>query len=178
MATTDIDAAGDVVVQIGEERIRISSKVMSLASPVFKGMFRSGFKEGLTPQSTASNPSIISLPDDDPTAFIYLSRAIHFQGCELPKHVNIAFFEKLASMYDKYQCTAPIASYVQAPLEKLAASASTRDLGKILFVAYILDAPHLFSSASWKMVIAQEQPWQAIPDAMNHPSISVFLLSK
>jgi hypothetical protein len=178
MATTDIDAAGDVVVQIGEERIRISSKVMSLASPVFKAMFTSGFKEGLTPQATASNPSIISLPDDDPTAFICLSRAIHFQGFELPEHVDIAFFEKLASLYDKYQCAAPIASYVQAPLEKLAASASTRGISKILFVAYLLDAPHLFSSASWKMVINQETPWLAIPDAMNHPSISVSLLSE
>ncbi|KIW67461.1 hypothetical protein PV04_06710 [Phialophora macrospora] len=132
MATTDIDAAGDVVVQIGEERVRISSKVMSLASPVFQAMFTSGFKEGMTHQATASNP--ISMPDDDPTAFIYLSRAIHFQGSELPEHVDIAFFEKLAGLYDKYQCAASIASYVQAPLEKLTGSASTRNLDKILFL--------------------------------------------
>ncbi|EXJ58874.1 hypothetical protein A1O7_06304 [Cladophialophora yegresii CBS 114405] len=79
-----------------DERVRVSSKVMSLASPVFIAMFTSGFKESWTFRGTASDPSSISLPDDDSAAFIYLSKVIHFQDPKLPNNVDIVFFEKLA----------------------------------------------------------------------------------
>ncbi|ETI22155.1 hypothetical protein G647_06228 [Cladophialophora carrionii CBS 160.54] len=151
---------------------------MSLASPIFKVMFISGFKESLTSRGTASESLSISLPDDDPAVFVYLSKVVHFQDPKLPNNVDIVFVENLAVWYDKYQCTAPIASCVQAPLEKLAVSASVDDLHKVLLVACLLDAPHLFSSTSWKILVAQEEPFLAAPETMNHPRIPVYLLSE
>ncbi|OCT51897.1 hypothetical protein CLCR_09200 [Cladophialophora carrionii] len=168
----------DVVIEVDGERIRVSSKVMSLASPVFKVMFTSGFKESLTSRGTASDSSSISLPDDDPVAFLYLSKVVHFQDPKPPNNVDIVFFENLALLYDEYQCTARIASCVQAPLEKLAVSAPIDDLYKIILVACLLDAPHLCSSTSWKILVAQEGPFLAAPETMNHPRIPVFLLSE
>lgn len=153
MATTDINPTGDVIVEIGEERVRVSSKVMSLASPVFRAMFNSGFKEGLTAQTTTSFPSAISLSDDDFTAFVYLSKVTHFQKPDLRQEFDIAFFEKVAGLYDKFQCTTPISSSVEAPLDKLTRSAPTGDLNRILLVAYLLDAPQLFSTASWSILV-------------------------
>ncbi|KAJ9602055.1 hypothetical protein H2200_013415 [Cladophialophora chaetospira] len=177
MATVDIDPAGDVIVEIGEEleRVRVSSKTMSLTSPVFRAMFNSGFREGLTAQTSSSNPSTISLPDDDLAAFLYLGKIMHFQKPELPPEADIEFLEKVTGMYDKYQFTTPIAHIVEAPLDQFIRSAAMTDLYRILFIAYLLDAPQLFSTTSWEILITHPISFESMPAMMEHPSISTTL---
>ena len=44
--TMVLDSSGDAILKLGETSIRVSSKVLSVASPVFRAMFRPHFQEG------------------------------------------------------------------------------------------------------------------------------------
>jgi hypothetical protein len=46
--TIFLDYSGDVVLKLGEISLRVSSKVLSIASPVFRAMFGPHFQEGET----------------------------------------------------------------------------------------------------------------------------------
>ena len=43
---TVIDPAGDIILRTGEKSILVSSKILTVASPVFQAMFGPHFKEG------------------------------------------------------------------------------------------------------------------------------------
>jgi hypothetical protein len=43
---TVIDPAGDIILRTGEKSLLVSSKILAVASPVFKAMFGPHFKEG------------------------------------------------------------------------------------------------------------------------------------
>ena len=75
MATTELDPQGDIVLSVGEKRLLSSSKVLSLASPVFRAMFGSQFSEGRRLSTT--QPGEIPLTDDDPEVFFYLASIFH-----------------------------------------------------------------------------------------------------
>jgi hypothetical protein len=62
-----VDADGDtyigVCVEAGERRPQVPSKVLSLASPVFRKLFSSGFRER-TIHHDGERPALIPLSDD------------------------------------------------------------------------------------------------------------------
>ena len=89
-----IDDDGDVLVQTSSKELLVSSKILALASPVFKAMFNSKFREGSTVRSV-QNPLQLPLPDDEPDALAVLFHALHFSskrtslklGADLQLHV-------------------------------------------------------------------------------------------
>jgi len=60
----------------GKILLLLSSKVLTLASPVFAAMFKSYFKEGLNNHSKSVKPPILLL-DDNTEAVIVLCNASH-----------------------------------------------------------------------------------------------------
>lgn len=72
------DPDGDVQLDITDgaasNSIRVSSHMLTIASPVFKRMLTSEFKEGQVPQY---GPRIISLKEDSPDAMILICHAMH-----------------------------------------------------------------------------------------------------
>jgi hypothetical protein len=122
MTTIDLDRRGNVVVNIGGERVRVSSTILSHASPVFAAMFGSGFKETVTAQTTTANPVNITLPEDDLNAFVVLCEIIHLQTDKMllaPQLRNIQELEKLRVLADKYQCVAKIKPFAELQLLNL-----------------------------------------------------------
>lgn len=105
-AKIDADPAGDLVLVIGsgedQRSIRASSKVLSLASPVFAAMFLPGrFSEGIALSS--SSPPKISLPDNDPKAVLLFCHLVHFREYH-GKQPALSFDElvNMALFCDKY----------------------------------------------------------------------------
>lgn len=103
----DPDPEGDVILSIGPDpesavRLRVSSKLLSLASPVFATMFSSKFIEGKA--RSAENPRTVSLPDDYPKAVIWFCRAVHFQMAARVE-ISLTMFVELAIFCDKYDCS-------------------------------------------------------------------------
>ncbi|KAM0720916.1 hypothetical protein Q7P37_003201 [Cladosporium fusiforme] len=70
---------GDVILILPAARLRVSSVILSSASPVFKAMLGPRFSEGQRPRSV-QDPKEIALPDDDTTTMADLCRLIHHQG--------------------------------------------------------------------------------------------------
>ena len=98
----DPDPSGDLIFLLGDARrpIRVSSKVMGLASRVFKAMLSSNF---LKKPLCVDDPPELPLPEDDPTAMVWFCKAIHHRemtNASLPKVV----LKNLAIICDKYDC--------------------------------------------------------------------------
>ncbi|OAP54365.1 hypothetical protein AYL99_11466 [Fonsecaea erecta] len=175
MATIDIDPVGDLVIEIDHERLRISSKVLSLASPVFNVMLRSGFKEGNV-QTTDDSPRVIPLPEDDLEAFKLVCRVIHFQLDHIPQELKIESLEKLALVCDKYQCTVAMRHCAALLLQRLSDTYVASELNRQLLVAFLLDLPTAFSDISWRLMQAQAGSFEALPGLTDHPTVpSSFL---
>lgn len=85
---------------------RVSSEVLSLASPVFRVMIGGKFKEGVElAEKTASSETYgLSLPEDDAEATTLICKILHFNIEGIPKKPNTLYLERLAYLCDKYQC--------------------------------------------------------------------------
>src|SRR5277367_6787997 len=85
-----IDPAGDVLLQVGSSEpkayLLVSSKVFSLASPVFAAMLSPQFKEGNSLSS--GNGCEITLPEDDPEAMTLLCNCLHFRTDQIPTELE------------------------------------------------------------------------------------------
>jgi hypothetical protein len=109
-----IDADGDVILSVTDSdaldnpgrtcEFLVSSKVLTLASPVLAKMFRSSFLEGNMLRLSPSLP-IIRLKGDDPDAMHELLRHCHFDTEYLPDRIsNMKTLAKLAVVSDRYDC--------------------------------------------------------------------------
>ncbi|TEY57712.1 hypothetical protein BOTCAL_0207g00040 [Botryotinia calthae] len=96
------ETSQDEPTPIYNDHILVSSKHMSLASPVFKAMLQGGFKEAITLKMTGKLE--LPLPDDDPAAMKILIDMIHGRMKLIPLKINLELFTKLAILVDKYQC--------------------------------------------------------------------------
>ena len=203
MTTLEIAPLGDVILEVDEERIRVSSEAMSLASPVFEAMLN---RRWVPSGMTSSNPHILPLPEDDLATTIYFCNVFHLRRATIPTSViskdanradddsqdfgsedvdgedaEIACLYKLAVFYDKYKCTAALDSQVEVLLAQLGRSLRIDKLDKLLLIAFILDAPMAFSVISWKLLAAEKEPATKLPIFMDHPAMknhSKVLLGK
>lgn len=85
-----------------KSHIRVSSKHMSLASPVFKSMLQGGFHEA-TELKKMGNIEI-PLPDDDAASMLILVNIIHCRFKLVPKKLDLPTLTEVAGLVDKYQC--------------------------------------------------------------------------
>ncbi len=65
MSKIIVDPDHDTVLRLNGYDLLVSSKVLSLASPVFEAMFKPHFKEGVELHSQLGESLIIPLPEDD-----------------------------------------------------------------------------------------------------------------
>lgn len=74
-----IDEEGDVYLVVEEAvKLRVSTKMLSMASTVFRAMFSRTYAEGRKGFS-ASRPKTIELPEDDAMAMLTICNLIHFR---------------------------------------------------------------------------------------------------
>lgn len=104
----DPDPDGDVIFLLGEakEPIRVSSKVMSLASPVFKAMLDPRF---VSKPPLFEDPPKIPLPEDDPKTMSWMCSALHHR--EIGGPISRFACKKLAILCDKYMCCVALRSW-------------------------------------------------------------------
>lgn len=177
----NVDPSGDVILGVscpdGQKRLLVSSKVQTLASPVFAAMFKSHFKEGLSSYPTSTKPPI-PLPDDDAEAFIVLCNAIHYRTDDVPKKLTSTCLENLAIICDKYNCTSALAPWSAMWFQAKIDSFDAKDLHKLFFAAYILDSPDAFSRISWEILFIQVGPFLNLPGVTDHDFITGNILGR
>lgn len=93
-----------------ETHMVVSSKHLMLASPVFKAMLGSTFREGQLLKSEGK--LVLDLEDDDPEAFTILLNAIHGRTREMPEKIDLKMLTQLSILADKYQILDAVRHYV------------------------------------------------------------------
>lgn len=99
-----INPDGDVILICGENEFQVSSKVLSLASPVFKALLNPNSAEG---QPTPSKASRIQLHDDDDDAesMRFICAVLHHK-CASANDIRLKRLERLAAQ--RFEQTAHI----------------------------------------------------------------------
>ncbi|KAL8703182.1 MAG: hypothetical protein Q9201_003631 [Fulgogasparrea decipioides] len=142
---TPADPEGDVLLKLyspeGHSTLRVSAKVLSISSPVFKALFNpEHFKEGQALSS--SKPLEVSLPEDDADAMTWLCHALHLRPT-LDQEPDFAMCEQVAFLCDKYQCAQALIPWVRVWIPKWRGApvepGTKKDHFRILCMAYALD---------------------------------------
>ncbi|KAF8857824.1 hypothetical protein BDZ45DRAFT_422472 [Acephala macrosclerotiorum] len=156
-----IDSDGDVlfIVSCGKltARLLVSSKVLSLASPVFAAMFSPRFEEGSSLNS--GYPSEVPLPEDDPEAMTLLCNCLHFRTDHIPRNVKFSQLKALAVLCDKYNVAKAISAWSILWLQKWETSKCEDGFEGLLAVAYALDCAEAFAKLSKKAILNQVGPF-------------------
>ena len=146
-----IDPEGDIHLNLRDRELLVSSKVLSLASPVFKELFGPHFPEGNCVE--AKNPGHIGLHEDDPEATTFLCYLLHFQMDKIPDNPTPDCLDSIAILADKYDCVRSISQWTAFKL-CIAARQAEQSIsdGRLLFPAYVFDNPQIFKEITKHMV--------------------------
>ena len=131
-----IDAAGDLklLVQHGEDWVafQVSSKAMSLASPVWRAMLdpNGPFKE------SQSGHNEITLPDDDSKALLILLLAAHLRFQDVPEELSFEHLLEVCVLCDKYDCITLVRPWISRWQARHIPLARIRRHEEWLFIAW------------------------------------------
>ena len=98
-----IDPRGDAILICGEAELQVSTKILSLASPVFSALFNPRFAEG---QLVPCKPSHIKLPDDDAESMRFMCAVLHHKST-CANATGLERLERLAVLTNKYDVRSP-----------------------------------------------------------------------
>lgn len=156
--TEPIDSSGDVILVLNEGRIRVSSVMLSAASPVFAAMLKPVFREGMQPRSYSS-PTEVELPEDDFEPMLQICQLAHFKPSRLSNpnsRIQSADILRFAILAQKYQVSASMRLQVNGVLlewfELGGRKASAMDLFEIAAAALIFDLAPAFARATGLLV--------------------------
>lgn len=156
VALKDADPEGDVLLLIGPpnelKSLLVSSKVLSLASPVFNKMLQiPRFLEGV--ERSSNVPLQLPLPEDNPEAVTWLCNAIHLSR-SVDHDVSFSLFEELAILCDKYDIASAITPWSRWWLQKWKGSPDGEDKYlKMLYISYAYGSYHAFRVSSRNIVL-------------------------
>jgi hypothetical protein len=169
---------GNIILVVGPEqnnRLRVSSLFLSVASPVFKAMFAPNkFLEGRNLDT--SNPKEISLPDDDPEAIEVLCRFIHHRLESLP--INTRKLVKFTKLVDKYQCALTMRSVATGWIDSILGGIKElgcHELCDLLAVCLFIDAPRDFHKVTSFFLRLWRREWDATVSQISSEVASIEL---
>ncbi|EAU34574.1 predicted protein [Aspergillus terreus NIH2624] len=147
----ETDPDGNVTLLIeGQSRARflVSSKILSMASPVFARLFGQRFYEG-TQMANLSCPTI-PLHEDDPVAMRIIIRILHYQEPEQGVSVDAETLAKISIHCDKYDCVKALNPWVFKWFSELQHITTVEEHGYLLLAAHLFRSAEQFSTVSIK----------------------------
>lgn len=161
MSKIIVDPNHDIVLRLNGYDLLVSSKVLSLASPVFEAMFKPHFKEGVEHHLQLGEPLILHLPEDDLEATTLFCQITHHRW-DFPRTPSPLCLENLAIFCDKYICASCVTSYGTVWIQRHSGSRSLEDLSRFLLLAYVLDLPKSFATVSREMLLLKSNLFTSI----------------
>ncbi|KAH9218768.1 hypothetical protein DL95DRAFT_359922 [Leptodontidium sp. 2 PMI_412] len=126
--------------------MRVSSKRLMQASPVFRAMLKHSFMEGMTLRATGKVE--VPLPDDDPVAFALLMDIVHGTKGRAAPQMDTLFLTTLAILVDKYRLQQHVATSSDQWVESLQGQVPktfTPDLLHWLCISWVFRRPIEFN---------------------------------
>lgn len=188
-----IDGDGDVIFELsspeladGKTHLVVSSKALSLASPVLEKVCSwetqalqrkiPPASESLTtlepenrPTSKSRTPPVIALPEDDTGTFMLLCKITHHQMSGVPTILAPDSIAKFASMCHKYDCIEAVSDSSFRWFQTIAIeSHNAGELNKLLFAAFVLNMPEAFERISAKILLFHKGPFLQLPGFSDH----------
>ena len=177
-ATMVLDPAGDVRLQISnasidsERSFLVSSKVLSLASPVLRSLLGPHFKEGSQMRSSTGTCPTISLKEDDPEMMDIMLSVIHFKCENVPPILTPERLASLAIHCDKYSCAVSMRPWAMVWFANIPKSPQDNEkCGFLMLASYIL-LPEKFPDFS--AVAARNLTWEFQSTWERHEIISLL----
>ena len=158
----DLDPNGDCILILKERELRVSSRALSLASPVFKALFKPGFAEGNTLEATRGIGRV-ELPDDDTDAMTTICSVIHYIPKTLPHTMPLEALENLAIVTDKYDCSRAMFSFVGHIISTKLLTGTPIDNTRLLAPAYAFDHYLEFQKITSQMAYSIKRNQQSCP---------------
>ena len=165
MEVVVIDDAGNLSLELQTYGLLVSSRVLSLASPVFTAMLGPKFKEGQV--EGPGGTKRINLPEDDEEALCVICYTLHYRTEHIPQRLEPSMAAKVAILCDKYDCVNALKPWALIWLPATAYDAR-KGVYEILLAAYLLDLPETFSQVSWAIILNQEEPFMQLPLPTGH----------
>lgn len=154
----EFDPDGDVFFAVfshslGRQRLlRVSSKVLCLASPVFNAMLgpTSHFKEA---EALRENETVVvPLNHDDADALVIVMNAVHLDGQSNPTRISFDLLYQIAVLCDKYDMTHVMRSSPLTWANRLTPFASNHGYGRMLVVAWVFGLNEIFSHITREVI--------------------------
>ncbi|KAL2851243.1 hypothetical protein BJX68DRAFT_266150 [Aspergillus pseudodeflectus] len=160
-----IDEDGDMIITISQSSFLVSSKAISLASPVFRTKFKKSRQ-----QESASSGRLhkFSLPEEDREAFVIFCNIAHHRIEALPKNVDIAGLYEITLFIQKYRCASAMAERCSGWIQHASKGAPPEDLWDLLLLAYLLDSQKYVSRISRMLVSMREGRFRRWDFAVNN----------
>ncbi|KAK5704494.1 hypothetical protein LTR17_021845 [Elasticomyces elasticus] len=183
-----LEAAEDgdtIFVLASETRIRVSSTLLSYASPVFAAMLKGSFAEGRM-SKTVDSPAEIRLEDDDDEAFVLLCKLLHFRhdgDSTLRNMTPAALTERvvrLAKIADKYDCIDAFELIGEGLLSRCARCAEDTlpfvSMANLAAAAYLLQQEWYFALFTRRLVLQYNEPFSVLSGAQYANSLPSLTL--
>lgn len=125
--------------------MRVSSRHLVLASPVFRAMLRRRFNESNVLRTTGSVE--IPLPEDDPDIFMILLNIIHGYVRRVPLTIDIQTFAQISILVDKYDIRESVELFAHCWFDKLEPTLPdeyTDDIPAWICICWMFDKPKSF----------------------------------
>ncbi|CUS08049.1 unnamed protein product [Tuber aestivum] len=158
VAEVTVAPEGDLVLEVpsknGLARLKVSSQVMCLVSPVFRAMLgpSSMFKEACELRASTSGYTL-QLEGDDPEAFVAILHVLHCQTDKVPSAVSFEDLFHMAIVCDKYDCALAVAAWVDIWAEGWRDLAFDAAYSEWMFISWAFLLPSIFEPLSRRIVM-------------------------
>lgn len=159
-------------------RMRVSSKHLSLASPMFKKMLHGPWKEA---QGLRVGHVEIRMDWQNLDAMLILMKAIHGNWPDFPRDVSLETLAEICTLVDYYYCQKAIHHTLELWIRHLAggmAKASCDDIVRWIWISWVLRATDLFRYATYQAVSQSKGPISTIGLPIPQPIIGKHLHDK
>ena len=169
----DIDSQGDIVMLLEGTELKVSSKVLAGASPVFKALISPGFREGNALQAEAEEPVSIEFPEDDAYAITSICQILHKKEADV-EISNADQLENIALMSDKYDCWKSLSHWGSTCVTDLLRDEQCDPCeAKLLFPAVYFEDGSGFKELTENMTYSQNSLKEAFRGRRPFPTISL-----
>lgn len=151
----EIDPHGDLILQVcsgtTEYLLKVSSKVLSVASPVFRSMLETAFLEdrGLHLVSSVS-PFVMQLHDHHYPSMLTIMNITHLRMRQIPSKLSLEDFYHLAVLCDKYDLREIFLPWVQSWTETL--RPETIACPRWLVISWVFRLECIFTNVTLEMI--------------------------